>query len=74
MEAVANGMIELRGQGERFRLMEQSGSMGPTKVATRSRRLLQTVSLELTRTLQAPEGIGNLGEHELRRQHQISSI
>jgi hypothetical protein len=35
--------------------------------------LLQTHRLELTRSLQPPQNIGHLGEHQLGRQNQIRS-
>jgi hypothetical protein len=61
VKAVVNGMIEVRGQGESLRLQGAIGLDVINKGCSTIKALLQTVSLELTSTLQAPKGISNLG-------------
>jgi hypothetical protein len=71
--AVVNGMVKVAGQSQCFHLQMTVSFDYIHQLSCPAQARLQTIGWQLAGPLQAPEGIGHLGEHQLRGQHQIRS-
>ena len=72
IETVVHRVIEVTGQRQRFDLQMAVGFDHIHQLCSPAQALLQPFGRQLAGPLQTPQGVRHLGEHQLRRQHEIS--